>query len=43
MLAALAMTPVDELKAAGLTTGEAIAEKRLAALAVLPFIHQKKP
>jgi hypothetical protein len=43
MLAALAMTPADELVAAGLPLAEALAEKRLAAIAVLPFLHQRKP
>jgi hypothetical protein len=42
MLASLAMTPTDELVAAGLKLTEALAEKRLAAIAVLPFLHQRK-
>jgi hypothetical protein len=43
MLASLAMTPIDELRAAGLGLAEAVTEKRLAAIAVLPYLHQRKP
>lgn len=43
MLVALAMTPVDELVAAGLTVHEAIVEKRQSARDALPYLHQRKP
>lgn len=44
MLAQLAVLPADELAAAaGCTKAEALAEKRLAAIAVLPFLHRRQP
>jgi hypothetical protein len=43
MLAQLAVMPAAELAAAvGCTTAEALIEKRLAAIAVLPFVHQRQ-
>jgi hypothetical protein len=42
-LVAIATAPVDELMAAGLKPAEAFAEKRLAAIGVLPYLHQRKP
>ena len=43
MLAAIAMTPVADLMAVGLSVAEALTEKRLSAQAVLPYLHQRKP
>lgn len=44
MLAQIAVMPADELAAAaGCTTAAALAEKRLAAIAVLPYVHQRQP
>ena len=42
-LVAIATAPVDELLAVGLKPGEAMAEKRLAATAALPYLHQRAP
>lgn len=41
-LVAIATAPVDELMAAGLKPAEAFAEKRLAAIGVLPYLHQRQ-
>lgn len=42
-LAAIATADVGELMAHGLSAHEAIQEKRLAAIGVLPYLHQRKP
>lgn len=43
-LAALATMAADELAAAtGMTVAEALAEKRLAAIAILPYLHRRMP
>ena len=41
-LVALATMPVAELMAHGLTLEAALAEKRLAAIGALPYLHQRK-
>ncbi len=44
MLAQIAVMPANELAAAaGFTIAAALAEKRLAAVAVLPYVHQRQP
>jgi hypothetical protein len=40
---AVAMMPIADLVALGLKPGEALAEKRLSAATVLPYIEQRKP
>lgn len=42
-LAVIAMMPVDQLMAVGLTAQQAIVEKRLALRDLLPYTHQRKP
>lgn len=42
-LAAIATAPIDELMALGLTAQQAIVEKRLALVGLLPYTHQRKP
>ncbi|MFN0183056.1 MAG: hypothetical protein ACKVQR_04470 [Aquabacterium sp.] len=41
-LAAIATAPIDELMAIGLTAQQAIVEKRLALVGLLPYTHQRK-
>jgi|SRR6185312_17440671 len=44
VLAQLAVMPAEELAvAANCTTMEALVEKRLAAIAILPFVHRRQP
>ena len=41
--AAIAVTPVEELVAAGLTVAEAFAERRQSAAMVLAYLHKRQP